>query len=349
MRVLTTLLAFSFLLACSASDPASGSGSDSGGTDQSDDLGSSDDLGPSDDVPQPEEVSVSEDIVPAKQWPKAPEMLGGDRPSRYVLPDQYDSNEQWPLLLLLHGYGANIGNPELSGGDVQDTYLGISKRVNERGFIMLIPHGTLDASNSQFWNATDYCCDFYGQGIDDVGYLTGLLDEAAVYFNVDPKRIYLLGHSNGGFMSYRLACEVGERIAALAAIAGTSYWDPAKCTPAASSVSVLQIHGTDDQSIGYNGSVPGMNGMNPGGYCGAEEIVDRWVERNSCQSGPKDAEAIDIIGGNNGAETSVTEWSECQDGTEVALWTLNDIGHIPGFTADFSTVVLDFLLKQKRP
>ena len=268
-------------------------------------------------------------------------MLGGERPAKYVLPKQYTADEQWPLLLLLHGYSANIGNPELSGGDIQDGYLGLSQRSSELGFIMLIPHGTLDSKNNQFWNATDYCCDFEKNGVDDVTYLTGLLDEAATYFNVDPKRVYLLGHSNGGFMSYRLACAAGERFAALASIAGTSYWDATKCTPASSPISVLQIHGTADTSIKYDGIT--------GAFCSADEVVQRWVQRNACEGNGEAGTALDIVSGDNAAETNVTRWSQCADDTVVELWSMDGIGHIPGFTSDFSAAALDFLLSKKRP
>src|SRR6185503_1724477 len=116
--------------------------------------------------------------------------------------------------------------------------------------LYVTPEGKKDLIG-QYWNATDACCD-YSQKTDDVAYLTALLDDVAARYNVDPKRVYLTGHSNGAFMSHRLACELGPRIAAIVAFSGDNWKDESKCRPA-DPVAVLQIHGTKDSVIKYGG------------------------------------------------------------------------------------------------
>ena len=274
-------------------------------------------------------------------YPEAPEELGGARPAKYVLPSQYSPAKKWPVVMVLHGYGANLGNPAIHAGVVQDSYLGISARGSELGFITLLPHGTVDATGKQFWNATPACCDFGFSGIDDVGYLIGLLDEAALYFNIDPKRIYLIGHSNGGFMSYRLACQAGERFAAFVSIAGLTFWNADGCSPGTAKVSVLQVHGTVDGTIPYGGATYK--------YPSAQKTVERWVERNGCEPAPVTGTPINITSNIAGPETTVQTWEQCEDNTAVALWSLQAVGHIPGFTSDFSAAALNFLLTKSRP
>ena len=257
--------------------------------------------------------------------------LGGARPAKVVAPGGYSTAGALPLVVLLHGYSVT--------GVVQDLYLGLSGRVGADGFILVIPEGTIDSKGNPFWNATDYCCDFDGVGVDDVGYLSSLLDEAEATLPVDPKRIYLFGHSNGGFMAYRLACEAGDRIAAIVALAGTSFADPAKCVDPGR-VSVLHVHGTADGTIPYGGTPD---------FPGAEEVVARWVTRDACDPAPSQGEPLDLDLSVDGAETNVDRWTGCADGTAVELWTLEGGGHIPAFSNVFSEMALAFLLSRSQP
>ena len=114
-----------------------------------------------------------------------------------------------------------------------------------RGFLYCYPDGTIDRWGNRFWNATDACCDFGNTGVDDAGYLRALIEEIARRFAVDRKRIYLVGHSNGGFMAYRMACQSADLIAGIASLAGTTFLDPSRCAPS-EPVNILHIHGTAD-------------------------------------------------------------------------------------------------------
>jgi len=123
------------------------------------------------------------------------ETIGGDRPARVVVPSSYDGIAPLPLFFLLHGYTVTA--------DIQDAYFRLSSRVDEDNFLLVLPDGTLDETGTTFWNSWSEST----EPVDDVGYLMGPLDEMEDTWKVDSSRVYFLGHSNGGYMSYRLACE----------------------------------------------------------------------------------------------------------------------------------------------
>ncbi|MFU8807081.1 MAG: alpha/beta hydrolase family esterase, partial [Bradymonadaceae bacterium] len=200
---------------------------------------------------------VDEDVAPAfaPSWDDSTP-LGGDRPALTFLPDDYETTKQWPVVIMLHGYSANAA--------LQNVYFGLESHTTSHGYIGIAPDGLRDSLGNRFWNATDACCDGTGNGVDDVAYLTALIDEAEERLAVDPERIYFVGHSNGGFMSYRMACELGSRIAALASVAGATFYDADDCR-APGHTGVLQVHGTLDAVILY------LGGWNYGSrYPGAE-------------------------------------------------------------------------------
>ena len=180
--------------------------------------------------------------------PEAPEpppaYLGGDRPANYYLPRSYDPAEPMPLILSLHGYS--------SSGVGQDAYFRLSEVTLEQGVFLIVAEGRRNARGDRFWAATDYCCDFDGAGDDDLPYLRGLIEEAMTHFPIDPERVGVIGHSNGGFMAYRLACEASDLVTGIAGLAGASWADPARCGEP-EPVSVLHVHGTWDDSIRYAG------------------------------------------------------------------------------------------------
>ncbi len=266
-----------------------------------------------------------------------PVLLGGDRPAAIVVPDSYDGTPL-PLVILLHGYSVDAAT--------QDFYFGLTQRAQSRGFLLVLPDGTREASAMmpRFWNATSGCCNFYGSQVDDVAYLEGLIDEASQYYAVDPDRIHFIGHSNGGFMSYRMACDISPRIASIVSLAGATHQDEMLCgstTP----MSVLQIHGTADATIPYAGSTSGF-----AIFPGAEETVRRWAARAGCDlSQTEEGTRLDLDTALAGEDTDVVRYSSgCAVGVNVELWRIVGGGHIPALQAAFSDHVLDFLYANPR-
>jgi len=275
------------------------------------------DTNPSDTQPDTDAIDAIDDSP-----------LGGDRPARLVLPPGYTPGSARPLVILLHGYSVT--------GQVQDLYLGLSPAAAAKGFITIVPDGTRNATGTPFWNASPgWCCNFGGSAVDDAGYLLGLVAEAKTRFTIDPQRVYLVGHSNGGFMAYKMACEHADVFAGIASIAGSMPLDAADCAPS-EPVSVLQVHGTADATILFGGALRQ--------YPSADNVVKRWAGHDGCEHLPGAAPEFDYDNAVLGAETQPEPFPGCTSGTAVALWKLNGSGHIPTFTDAFMPTLLDWLL-----
>ena len=177
------------------------------------------------------------------------------------VPASYDAASPAPLIVLLHGY--------TSSGAGQDTYMQVSALKDAYGFILVAPDGTREAGGNRprFWNASATCCNFSASEVDDVAYLAGLIAAIKADYAIDDKRVYLFGHSNGGFMSYRMAYEHPGAIAAIASLAGADQSLPAPPEP----VHVLQIHGTADTAIPYE-----SGSFRDRALPGAKASVESW-------------------------------------------------------------------------
>lgn len=261
----------------------------------------------------------------------------GRGPVSVHVPAGYNPSVPMPLVMLLHGYTET--------GNSQESYMQFQPLADSRGFLYLHPDGTVDNSGHQFWNATNSCCDFFGAGPDDSSYLRALVEEVKAALNVDDRRVYLIGHSNGGFMSYRLACDHPDLFTALASLAGATWEDPLACAPA-SGVHVLQIHGTADTVIDYDGGFFGG-----GNHPGAVETVEQWATFAGCSLVPDtSAPPLDLEWQIAGAETTVSRYtSGCSPDGSAELWTMAGAGHVPSLSIDFSPAVIDFLFQHARP
>ena len=261
----------------------------------------------------------------------------GRGPVTVHVPPSYDPETATPLVMLLHGYG--------SSGPQQEAYMQFLPLSEEFGFLYLYPDGTADAVGRRFWNATDACCNFFGSNVDDSGYLQALIDEIKTLLNVDPRRVHIIGHSNGGFMAYRMACDHADVIASIAGLAGATFNDPADCTPAAP-VHVLQIHGTADNTILFDGGCIGNNC-----YPGAIQSVEQWADYDGCSLvANRSAPPIDLVADIPGDETTVTRYrSDCLPGGSGELWTMVGGGHVPVLSESFSRLVVEYLLAHPKP
>ena len=245
-----------------------------------------------------------------------------------TVPANYEVNIPTPLIVLLHGYGGS--------GSGQDAYMGFSAIANEYGFIFIAPDGSRELGGRRFWNATSACCDFFNSNIDDSSYIASLIGEIKSRYNIDARRVYLVGHSNGGFMSYQIAYEHSAIVAGIASLAGASHFETRP--PPANSVHILQIHGTSDSTIFYNGaSILGMQ------YPGAMASVSTWAAYNSCQNTADAGGRRDLVSNLTGNETTTISFqSGCKTGGSAQLWTLNSAPHIPSLAPTFAAQVVEW-------
>ena len=252
------------------------------------------------------------------------------RPYDVDIPAGIDKSKPAPLIVLLHGYGAN--------GFVQDAYFGFAQLADARGVYVAHPDGTTDAGGSKFWNATDACCDFNHTGVDDVAYLNAVVDDMEQQFNIDKKRVFFVGHSNGAFMSHRMACDAAARIAGIVALAGDVWKDPTKCNPT-EPVAVLQVHGDADSMVPYDGST-----LEPS----AKQSVATWAGKNGCTGDLADTGmTLDLDSGLAGAETGIARYA-CTSGA-AELWTIHGGQHLPSFILpDWGNDVFDWLMQHPK-
>lgn len=251
------------------------------------------------------------------------------------IPSSYSKDTSLPLVVLLHGYGAT--------GAQQESYMKFESVAEKNKFILVYPDGTTDSVGKRFWNATDACCNFFSE-VDDDAYLLSILKEMESNYSIDAKRIYFVGHSNGGFMSYRMACRHPDRIAAIASLAGASFFKETDCG-AKSSVSVLQVHGTKDETILYEGGQILGNS-----YPSAFASASQWATVNQCtKNAVSRSTKLDLEGNIAGDETSIKAWTNCQNSSEVELWTVENATHIPTLSSTFATKIWEFFAAHPKP
>ena len=251
------------------------------------------------------------------------------RPFEVFVPSTYSSETAMPLVVLLHGFGAS--------GIIQNLYFGLQPLAESRGFLYVYPDGTVNVIDRQFWNATDACCGF-GSTVDDVSYLAALVEDVQSNYTVDPKRIFFVGHSNGGFMSYRMACDRADMVAAIVSLAGATWLDNTKCSPT-EPVSALQIHGTADETIQFDGGT--LFGSD---HPGARETVESWSANNGC-TGPETElpNLRDLDSNIEGDEATASEFTGCPATGAVELWVIPEGSHIPPLSPTFGSQIIDFL------
>jgi len=257
--------------------------------------------------------------------PERPITFGGARSVMLQVPSTFDPARTYPLLLILHGYSGN--------GFVQQAFLGLQGVADREELFVLAPDGTVDSQGKQFWNADPVCCDFGNTGVDDVAYLGGLIEDVRAAWPVDPARIWVVGHSNGSYMAYRLACERADVVTAIAGLAGAAASVPASCTPSRA-VHVLHMHGTDDDTVPYEDA---------GVRLGALTSVTQWAGHDGCTGAIAAAGRKDLDDGLPGDETAVDAFAGCPADGVVELWTIEGGGHLPALAPSFPAELLGWL------
>ena len=252
------------------------------------------------------------------------------------IPSDPDPETSLPLVVSLHGYTGN--------GTEHENYFNLRSKIDEKQFMLCVPNGLVNSQGDRFWNGTDFCCDFEQQNPDDSGYLRELIETIIADYSVDLGSIHVVGHSNGGFMSYRMACDNADLIASIASLAGASFSDASDCTPS-EPVHVLQIHGTADTVIDFNGECIPFFAC----YPGALDSILLFSEYNQCSGTTETGENLDLDASISGAETTRTLLREgCEKNGACELWAINGGSHGPNFNANFRQELIDWLLEHRR-
>jgi polyhydroxybutyrate depolymerase len=179
-----------------------------------------------------------------------------------------------PLVILLHCYGC-------TATELPATLHADALAVKYHFAVTAPASGHIDRRGQPYWNATAACCDFDGKKPDDVGAIVRLIDERVKKGEVDPKRVYLVGFSNGAFLAWRIACDHADKIAAIVAIGGAA---PATCKPS-SPVAVLEVHGRDDEVVPVGGGGLGAGLPQLARFPSAQEALAVWGRVDHCTAG----------------------------------------------------------------
>jgi len=284
----------------SAANVTTGSaGSGDGTTSAGSESGSAEETGdPANLEPWPSVGCGASTLAPGEHNALTLEHDGIERSYNLYLPEAHDGETPIPLVFNFHGF--------TSAPVEQAFFSGFNPVAEASGVAVVYPAGL---ENS--WNAGSCCGDAMADGADDVGYARSLAAALSETLCIDERRIYSTGMSNGGFLSYRLACEVSDLFAAIAPVAGVLGVPVESCNPERP-VPVMHFHGTQDNLVLYQGG--GATGSP-----GVVETVSGWAERNECGSEPTVTFQEDPV--------TCETWSGCGDGGEVVLCTAEGVGH----------------------
>jgi polyhydroxybutyrate depolymerase len=247
------------------------------------------------------------------------------REYRLYVPASYQPGTRVPLLLNLHALGSSAA--------FEEYHVDFRPIADTANFLILVPNGELNYIGQQNWNVFD--APGTG-GVDDVAFLAALIDTICARYSVDSTRIYSTGRSNGGFMSYELACQLSHRIAAVASVAGTqNVGRLAGCNPQ-HPTPILAIHGTADNSILYDGTDWGT-----ARFASVPSILNYWVQYNHCLPTPTIIPVPDIDP-TDGCTAEHYIWPGGRNGSVVEHFRINGGAHTwPGALPLFGTTNMD--------
>jgi polyhydroxybutyrate depolymerase len=249
---------------------------------------------------------------------------GNRREYLLYVPDSYEPSAPAPLVISLHGFA------EWPAHIMRITRW--DEAADEYGFILVFPSGT---GFPKRWSTRAQGF-LGGEPDEEVLFISDLIDKLTGEYNIDTGRIYVNGFSNGGGMSFLLACNLADKVTAIGGVASSDYFPRENCTPSRP-VPVIAFHGTKDPLVPYYSRLgdPQIS-QNPG----VPYNIEQWAKRNECELSPVDIPS-------NG-EVSGIYYTNCEQNAEVYLYTIYDGGHtwpggehMPGFVVGHSTNDID--------
>lgn len=245
-------------------------------------------------------------------------MSGGQlRQYRLHIPSAYQPDK--PMALVLGFHGADSSSREF------ESYSNFSFMANIEGFIVVYPQAL---GEHPTWNTIPE------PDNPDIQFVRDLIEELRGRCNIDPDRIYATGHSNGGGMANRLACDLPDRVAAIGSVSGAYQWSE-QCSPSRP-VAILGVHGTDDLIIPYNGFQDVREP--PAAYyvigIPIPQWASSWAKRNGCDNGSSSIAQSDNV--------TQDQWSNCRGDADVVLYTIHGGGHEWPRALDTAQVIWDF-------
>jgi polyhydroxybutyrate depolymerase len=239
----------------------------------------------------------------------------GKRTRTYLVhvPKSYDGRRAYPVILALHGGGSNA--------EQMVHFCGLNDKADKAGFLVVYPSGTGRLEKALTWNGGNCCGYAMLNKVDDVAFVRALLDDLAKLVKVDRKRIYATGMSNGAILTYRVASELSDRIAAIAPVAGpmgTKTCQPKRPVP------VIHFHGTDDDFAPFKGG-KGTKSISGTDFYSVDHSIRAWVKANGCPEQPTTVHLPDHA--KDGTSVTRKTYGPGKDGAEVVLVVIEGGGH----------------------
>jgi polyhydroxybutyrate depolymerase len=302
------LLAALLFAACSGDDDPGNTTRDSSGDDAA--------AAPNDVEPRPSAGCGAAGVVDAGEEKVTLTSAGGGRWYLRHVPPAHDGTTPVPVVVDLHGYS--------EGAEVHAMFSGLGPYGDGQGFVTVTPHGQ-GQGPVPLWDTAP--------GARDVAFLGQVLDDVERSLCVDEARVFVTGLSNGAMMTSTLACELSDRFAAAAPVAGVTEVDDCDAERA---VPVVAFHGTDDGFLSYDGglgpqvaNLPSPDGQGTLGDVGAQpgepagpsvpEVVTGWAERNGCEDAAPEEQAV--------ADDVTLLSFVCPEDAEAELYRIEGGGH----------------------
>lgn len=243
---------------------------------------------------------------------------GEERSYHVYLPNNFDKTTPTPIVLALHG-GSGTGKMferDVSGGT-------LTAAAEQRGMIIITPEGIDNRWNDgrpEIFNG--------GPSYNDVGFISSIIDAMITNYGIDQNKVYATGISNGGFMSFRLALELSDRLAAVAPVT-------AQITEAVESmvpefpIAIMLVNGLEDPLVPYDGGcidLPRLPECSRGIILSTQETIDKFLGFNQCTNPAETELVIDAIS-DDGTSVEITRYTACEQGTEVVLVKVVGGGH----------------------
>lgn len=246
---------------------------------------------------------------------------GVDRNVYVHVPPVYDGRKPLSLVIVIHGAFDTAKGIETDSG--------FSQLADREGFMVMYPNGIGIAGLLQHWNAGHCCGKAAEDQIDDVGYLNASIDVLSGRLAIDPNRIYMVGFSNGGMLTYRFCAESGNRLAGAAVLAGaigsrlgdaSPIWTMPETAPP---IPMLIMHGLQDTHVPFNGGSLSPSDL-PRYYDSVDNAVAYWTRQNGCRRGKDTFKVINPW-------VRLQQWETCSSRCPVRLYTIGNWAHVwPG-------------------
>jgi polyhydroxybutyrate depolymerase len=279
---------------------------------------------------QPSTTTATSQLAVLKQDSQETIKFGGlDRNYLVHLPPGFDKSSSLPVVIQLHGGGSKAAQ--------LDKLTKFQALADKENFIVVAPDGVESQWNDAKEGATYRAA---VENIDDVGFISAMIDQLKTNLNIDMKKVYVTGNSNRGMKTLRVGAQLSAKVAAIAAVAGSMSNSLMAASSPQRPISVLMINGTDDPLVHIEGGNITAFGKVTGQVAAPAATVKFWVEKNGCPA-PALKEELPDVNTTDGSKVTRETYAGCRDGVEVVYYIIQGGGHTwPGGPQYLSEILI---------